>query len=151
MYLIFNQNLSGYSSLIKSMQSALEIMIGKFSATQYLASNSILGPIITACYNTVILFFCLNIFISIIISSFEQVRLEAKRNPDEFGFLNHIVAKVKRMFQKKTKFDSLPSHNEYKDHLRLLPDRIDQIINFSIRVRIWFVLFDLLSPNCLII
>jgi polycystin 1L2 len=90
MYLIFNQNLEGYLSLTKSMQSALEIMIGKLSGTQFLQSNSLLGPVILSAYNTVILFFALNIFISIIIESFDKVRREAKIDPDKFGFLGHI-------------------------------------------------------------
>jgi hypothetical protein len=62
------------------MESAFEIMIGKFSALPFVQSNSILGPIIVSAYNSVILFFALNIFISIIIDSFEKVRAEANRN-----------------------------------------------------------------------
>jgi hypothetical protein len=92
MYLIFNQNLEDYSSLIKSMASAFEIMIGKFSALQFMQSNYfILGPIIVSAYNSVILLFALNIFISIIIDSFDKVRAEAKIDPEKFGFLNHIL------------------------------------------------------------
>jgi len=46
MYLIFNSNMEGYLSFTKSMESAFEIMIGKFSALPFVQSNSILGPLI---------------------------------------------------------------------------------------------------------
>jgi hypothetical protein len=131
MYLIFNQNLEGYLSITKSMQSALEIMIGKLSATQFLQSNSILGPIIISAYCSVILFFALNIFISIILESFDNVRREAKMDPDKFGFLGHILEKFKDLFKKSDK--SKPS-THYKTHLDLLPEQVDQIIDILITV-----------------
>ena len=131
MYLIFNQNLGGYLSLTKSMQSALEIMIGKLSATQFLQSNSILGPIIISAYCSVILFFALNIFISIILESFDKVRREAKIDPDKFGFMGHILEKFGN-FLKKT--DKSPPSTDYKTHLDLFPKQVDQIIDILITV-----------------
>jgi polycystin 1L2 len=137
MYLIFNQNLEGYSSLIKSMESAFEIMIGKFSALPFMQSNSILGPIIVSAYNSVILFFALNIFISIIIDSFDKVRGEAKLDPEKFGFLNHILDKFKCLFRKK---DNNSAYIEYKSHLDILPSRIDNVIDYLIRVKYFLII-----------
>jgi hypothetical protein len=132
MYLIFNQNLEDYSSLIKSMASAFEIMIGKFSALQFMQSNYfILGPIIVSAYNSVILFFALNIFISIIIDSFDKVRAEAKIDPEKFGFLNHILDKFKCLFRKKINGST---YKDYKSHMDILPSRIDNVIDYLIRV-----------------
>ncbi len=127
--------MEGYSSLIKSMESAFEIMIGKFSALPFVQSNSILGPLIVSAYNSVILFFALNIFISIIIDSFEKVRAEAKIDPEKFGFLNHIVDKFRRLFRKK---DNKSAYIDYKSHLDILPSRIDNIIDYLIRVTYYF-------------
>jgi hypothetical protein len=136
MYLIFNQNLEGYSSLIKSMASAFEIMIGKFSALPFMQSNYfILGPIIVSAYNSVILFFALNIFISIIIDSFEKVRAEAKIDPEKFGFLNHILDKFKCLFRKKKNGST---YKDYKSHMDILPSRIDNVIDYLIRVTYYF-------------
>jgi len=131
MYLIFNQSLRGYLSFIKSMQSAFEIMIGKLSASSFLQAHSILGPIIISAYNSVILFFALNIFVSIIIDSFEKVRSEAKKDPDKFGFLSHIIGKFKRLFGKR---ETKMTYDEYKNHMDILPSQVDKLINIVIRV-----------------
>ena len=131
MYLIFNQNLGGYLSITKSMQSALEIMIGKLSATQFLQSNSILGPIIISAYCSVILFFALNIFISIILESFDNVRREAKIDPDKFGFMGHVLEKLRNFIKKSDK--STPS-TDYLTPFDLLPKQVDQIIDILIIV-----------------
>ena len=131
MYLIFNQNLEGYLSITKTMESTFEMMIGKLSATQFMQSNSILGPIIVSAYCSAIIFFALNIFISIIIDSFDKVRREAKIDPDKFGFLDHITNKFKRLFQKKLKG---PSNDQYKSHNDILPKQIDQMIDIIFRV-----------------
>ena len=131
MFLIFNQRLAGYLSIEKSMASAFEIMIGKLSATQFLESNQYLGPIIISAYCSVVLFFALNIFVSIIIDSFEKIRSEAKIDPEKFGFLGHILGKFRRFFRKKTN-QSL--HTEYKSHLEILPTQVDKIINLILKV-----------------
>ena len=72
-YLIFNVHLNGYSSLTKSMGTAFCVMMGKFDVTPYTLASPVLGPLIFSLYNIVILFFALNIFISIIIESFDKV------------------------------------------------------------------------------
>jgi len=134
MYLIFNSSMEGYLSFTKSMESAFEIMIGKLSAKDFLQSNPILGPIIVSAYNTVILFFALNIFISIIIESFENVRLDAKLNPDKYGFLDHILDKFRRLFRKKST-TTQNSSSKYKTHLEILPNQVEKIINLLIKVK----------------
>ena len=113
------------------MESAFEIMIGKLSASSFLQAHSILGPIIISAYNSVILFFALNIFISIIIDSFEKVRSEAKIDPDKFGFLSHIIGKFKSLFGKR---ETKMTYDNYKNHMDILPSLVDKLINIVIRV-----------------
>jgi len=128
--------MKGYLSFTKSMESAFEIMIGKLSATQFLNANPILGPIIISAYNAVILFFALNIFISIIIDSFEKVRNEAKINPDKFGFLGHILGKFKKLFRKK---ENILTYGNYRSHLDTLPGQVEKIIDCVIKVNRIFI------------
>jgi hypothetical protein len=131
MFLIFNQNLEGYLSMTKSMASALEIMIGKLSATQFVQSNPILGPIILSSYCSAVIFFSLNIFISIIVESFDKVRMEAKKDPEKFGFLNHLLNKFKKIFKKKAKGTA---YCDYKSHFDILPKQVDHLIDIVFKV-----------------
>jgi polycystin 1L2 len=134
MYLLLNQKLRGYMSIIKSMESAFEIMIGKLSAIEFLNSNSILGPIVISGYCSVVIFFALNIFISIIIDSFDKVRGEAKLNPDKFGFMEHMLNKIKAVFILKKKKSQKDELNQYKSFLDILPNQVNKIINLLIKV-----------------
>ena len=63
MHLIYQSHLEGYSSLIKSMESAFLIMLGKFDVSQFTISHPLLGPIIFSSYICMVLFFILNIFL----------------------------------------------------------------------------------------
>ena len=134
MYLIFNKTMEGFSSLTHAMATAFEIMIGKSSAEDFITDSPILGPLIYSAYNIVIIFFALNIFISIITNAFSSVRLEAKTNPHEFDFYEHVRFKLKRLFRKKSPLDDLLPPSKYRDHLSILPSRIDGIVNIIIRV-----------------
>ena len=85
MYLIYNNNLQGYASPIKSMESAFITILGKFDAKQFLyGTSTILGPCVFASYNIVMLTFVLNIFVSIITDSFDKIRHDGKEHPEKY-------------------------------------------------------------------
>ena len=131
MYLVYGCDLAGYSSFTKSMETAFQVMLGKFDVSQM--SSTILGPIIFSLYNIVVIYFALNIFISIIMESFEKLREKAMENPhDDFDFLTYAAVKVKSAFQKK-KF-VLPSQDKYKDHLSSFPRIVDSFVDYIYKV-----------------
>ena len=98
----------------------------------YQIASPILGPLIFSAYNIIILYFALNIFVSIIIASFDQVRMDAKKNPDKYGFLGHVIYRFKKLFQKK---NNAPSHEDYKSHLDVFTNRVDKLIAYLIKVK----------------
>ena len=89
-------------------------------------------PIIIAAYNMAVVYLSLNIFISIIIEAFEKVRAKDKENLNEFDFYKHVALKIKRVFKQESRPHL--KNLEYKDHLSVLPKRINDIINFFLRV-----------------
>jgi len=100
-YLIFSSYSGGYSTIIKSTETAFIILLGKFSVDEYIQLYPILGSIIFSSYNVVMLFFVINIFISIITESFYKVRLESKENPkNELDLWSQAKKKVKSFFNK---------------------------------------------------
>ncbi len=84
MYLIYDSHSLGYSSFIKSMESAFLIMLGKSNASDFIRTYSILGPIIYSSYNVIILCFALNLFISIITEAFDELRREYQEKLNDF-------------------------------------------------------------------
>jgi len=132
MYLIYGANILGYATFINSMETAFQIMLGKINTNEVMISNPVLTPIIIAAYNMAVVYLSLNIFISIIIEAFEKVRAKDKENLNEFDFYKHVALKMKRVFKQESKPHL--KNLEYKDHLSVLPKRINDIINFFLRV-----------------
>jgi polycystin 1L2 len=134
MHLIYGSQIEGYASILKSAETAFQIMLGKINTSDTMMSNPYLTPIIIAAYNMAIVYFSLNIFVSIIVEAFDRVRTEARENPNEFDFYTHVAHKWNCLFRKEPPSDNLPKPTEYKDHLNILPRRINDVINYVFRV-----------------
>ena len=64
--------------------------------------------------------------------------MDAKRHPDKYGFMGHLIDRFKRLFQKKR---NLISHEEYKSHLDVFTNRVDKLIAYLINVKYIFIDF----------
>ncbi len=122
MYFIYNNDLQGYASPIKSMQSAFITILGKFDAKQFLYGKStILGPFVFASYNIVMLTFVMNIFVSIITDSFDKIRHDAKDHPEKYDVDIHkyLSQKWRELCFKATSKRKPPivTHENYIDYL----------------------------------
>jgi hypothetical protein len=141
MYLIYGTDIEGYASLTKSMESAFSIMLGKFDKDQFFEANSIMGPLVFSLYSIVMICFTLNIFITIITEAFDQVRQEAKKNPKNFDFMNHVFQRFKdKFFKRNNKISKGQTRTSvvYRDSLSVFPNRINKLINYMFRVNIFF-------------
>ena len=138
MFLIFGSQLRGYSSFIKTMESAFLIMLGKSDASEFIQTYPILGPIIYSSYNVIILCFALNIFITIITDAFDELREQSKEKPNEFDLKRFIVLKLKKLISRKPSYEHLPSPEKYKEHLSIFPEYIERINEYLFRVNYKF-------------
>jgi len=141
-YLIYGSQSIGYSSFIKSMESAFLTMIGKSNATDFIQIYPFLGPLIYSSYNVVILCFALNLFISIITETFDELRRELKEKPNDFDLIGYAFSVIKRIFSKKSDQEKLPLSDKYMDHIAILPINIERLSQYVFRV-IFFI--DLIS------
>ena len=139
MYFIYNNNLQGYASPIKSMESAFQTILGKFDAKQFLyGTSTILGPCVFASYNIVMLTFVLNIFVSIITDSFDKIRHDAKEHPEK-----NDVDIVRYLFQKWKEFrykinskrkPNIETHEHYIDYLTSFHIQTNRLIDMLAEV-----------------
>jgi polycystin 1L2 len=136
MYLMFSCDLNGYLSLIKTMQSAFLILLGKSDTLQFFVVSPIIGPIIYASYFLANICFALNIFISIITDAFSQVRLNTKHVEDNFyDFYEHAKKRLQRLLYRRPQIDL---NKKYRDQLSNLPMNINRLANIIFRVRYIF-------------
>ena len=135
MYLLYGNDLKGYSSLKKTMATAFQMMLGKFDASQINTIQSVLGPVVFSAYNVVTIFIALNIFITIIIDAFEQVKQEAEQSENFFSIFERMWFKVKSAFDTKTVAETRQATvEEYQSSLSRFPLLIDNLNDYIIRV-----------------
>ena len=141
MHFLFGSYLGGYSTLVTTMETAFQMMLGKFDSSELSKTSPILGPVIFSAYNVVILYFVLNIFVSVITETFDQVRGAARENPTEFDLFKHATRKLKMFCQfENSNVDVHPPPELYRDHLSVLSNRVNGLINYLFRVNKY--LFD---------
>jgi polycystin 1L2 len=131
MFLIYGSEFEDYSSITKAMSTSFSLMIGNGVAGDIgKFKNKIIGPAIFSSYNVIIICFALNIFISIITDSFEMLRLEDTANIENVSFLRHVWKKFEKIPWKSWKRNKEPeiTYKDYKDHLSILPNRIETLI-----------------------
>jgi polycystin 1L2 len=143
MYLIYNNDLQGYASPIKSMQSAFQTILGKFDAKQFLqGSSTILGPCVFASYNIVMLTFVVNIFVSIITDSFDKIRHDAKEHPEKYDAdIVKYVSQKWRDFRYKINSKRKPNvvtHENYIDHLTSFHIQTKRLIDILAEVTFFY-------------
>ena len=131
MYLEFCTTLEDFATITRSMQSAFLYMLGKFDILAISSSSPIFGPVLFSTYSSVVLFFALNIFVTIIVEAFEMVREESKIKPKKLELLKH---KIFERFKAKKRANTLPNHEKYRDHLSIISCRVDNLIGFVINV-----------------
>jgi hypothetical protein len=133
MYLVFVNDLIGYSSILKSMESSFQIMVGKFDAQSMFEADPYLGPFIFVAYNAMIIFFMVNILISLIGMGFTKTRFDEKTKEPEIGFIEHYVHRMKVALgiKKQTIEDlhrKINKNKIYTDYINVFPYRLDNLM-----------------------
>jgi polycystin 1L2 len=134
MYLIYNNDLEGYASPIKSMKSAFQTILGKFDAKQFLHGKStILGPCVFASYNMIMLCFVINLFVSIITDSFDKIRHDAKEHPEKYEvdivkYLSQKLGQFRYKINSKRK-STIVTHENYVDYLTSFHIQTNRLID----------------------
>ena len=131
-HLFYQRKIYEFSTVLRSMVTAFEIMLGKFKLDSLLTADSLFGPIFYCFYNIFIVFILLTMFISIINESFKIVRINTKNKEYDYNLLNFISKKFG--FKEKSIGDQLivqpTSSNRkiYKDHVTYFGDKIDELL-----------------------
>ena len=127
MFLLHGSHLLGYSTFVKSMLSAFEMMIGKFDATQLVMASPVMGSIVFITYNVVIVFGILNVFISVLTDAYKRVREGMTRKT--FDLMDHLIEK----FFYSSKMNRNVA-NDYQDHFSKFGFVMDRLNMFLMRV-----------------
>ena len=105
MFLYFYDNQLGFNTIIKSIETTFQIILGKFDISSYLSNNYFLAPFLFIFYNLLIVIVLINVFISIISANFSKSRQEKLRNKreNELTMLDYLKQKIFSFLNMKKK------------------------------------------------
>ena len=165
-YQLFASKIWACSTLLNTCQMLSEMMVLKYDLTELREADTFLGPFCITLFIFFVVFICMNMFISIIVTSFRTVRQNLRQTVDED---REIVAFILRKFQRWTRKKNqsvflrifhtnlfldiwrpseLELHEErdavmrsqYYDSIECFPERIDQLLEALNRVRLCFLM-----------
>jgi hypothetical protein len=108
-------------------------MVGKFDVKSLLIADPYLAMGIFSAYNICVIFFLLNIFLSIIGAAFEQTRYDERNAPAKFDIFDYLTAKTRHFLRmKEDKMQKahakLNQSKRYIDFVNQMPDKVEDLL-----------------------
>ena len=98
MFLVYKEIIMGYSSIIRSMSTSFELILGKFSLKPILQNDKLLGMFIFISFNVIIVIILMNALISIVCDAFAELRFDLLDKPNDFEMFKFFKNKLKSFF-----------------------------------------------------
>jgi polycystin 1L2 len=124
-YLILNNEALEFSSLPNTMYTCFQIILGKFNADLFYDAESMFAPFLFVAYNVCVVFVMLNVFVSILIESFNLAREDKEleqEDPELFSYLKSLLSSIICFWRND---ESAENKVAYKDLLDSLPNTFD--------------------------
>jgi hypothetical protein len=138
MYLIFNEKSAQFASLVTSMETLFQLILGKFYVLPIIKANALFGSIFYILYNVLVVFMLINIFLSILTDHYNEARTSTdldKEDPELFNYFKSVLGSV---FSKKDKENAQPV---YQDVVSSLPRKTEQLLARFNKVSFFLSLF----------
>lgn len=135
---LFNLSLNdknlAFATMLSSVETTFQIMLGKFKVDDFMEKSSYLGTAIFISFNIFIIFIMLNVFITIISESYSEVRNESSNKNDSLIY-GYLKQNVMSFFSRKQKYKAQSNGtSSYKDEIKSFDDKtkalLDKFDNF---------------------
>jgi len=125
-----------FANIIASTESSFAMMLGSFNFEEIRQASPILGPLLFFTFTLSMTSIFVNIFLTIIIKSFQAVKKDLMKQSNEFEIIDYLVNRVKLVTGiGKPKLNSVgplaPTDEEEraKDPSQQFPEKVDQLLN----------------------
>lgn len=108
-YLIYGNTIDSYNTFIKTLESQFNMMIGRFYAKIMYSSLRDVSPIYFFCYIFLVSWVLINMFLTLIIKSFDKVKSCCNQINQDLEMADYMKNRFKSLVGKnKTKVDQYP-------------------------------------------
>ncbi|XP_022236079.1 polycystic kidney disease protein 1-like 2 [Limulus polyphemus] len=132
-YLIFGVSLIEFSSFVNSAETSFNMMRGKFDFESMYLTAPVVGPLIFFFFAFITSIILLNIFITLIISSFQSVKDDIDKQSNDFEIISFMKNKFKSMFgadgsEQNDQIDQPVPQS--RDQIDRFPEKVDRLLYY---------------------
>ena len=125
MYLIFNEKSSQFATLVTSMETLFQLILGKFDVLPIIKANALFGSIFYILYNVLVVFMLINMFLSILTDHYNEARMSTDLDKEDPELFNYFKSFLSSVFRKKDKAKIEPA---YQDRVNDLSRKTEQLL-----------------------
>ena len=103
LYLIFNDKSLQFSTILSTMETCFQIILGKFQIDIMIKSNALFGSIFFIFYNIMIVFIMINILSVIITDNFSLIKMSNASEDEDPELLDYLKSILSSLFASKNK------------------------------------------------
>ncbi|EDV28218.1 uncharacterized protein TRIADDRAFT_53596 [Trichoplax adhaerens] len=101
-YLIYGRTINSYNTFIKTLESQFNMMIGRFYAKIMYSSLRDVSPLYFFCYTFLVSWVLINMFLTLIIKSFEKVKSCCNQINQDLEMADYMKERFKSLVGKKS-------------------------------------------------
>ncbi|KAF0300768.1 Polycystic kidney disease protein 1-like 2 [Amphibalanus amphitrite] len=135
-FLLLGSMMADFTNIIASVEASFAMMLGKFDFMGISAANRVLGPLMLFTFTISMTCVFINIFLTVIIKSFQEVKLDLMKQGNEYEVIEFLVNRMKLMTGiGKPKLNSVgplaptSTDESKKDPSNQFPEKVDQLLN----------------------
>lgn len=134
-WLLLGRNVREFSTFVYSFESSISMMLKKFNYEDMYAAQPVFTPIAFFTFSLATAVVLINILLSIIIRSFEDVKHDESLQGNEYEILDFFINRMKLLMGcGSAKVRPLPSmyrdKKKPKDTVSSFPDKVDKLVDF---------------------
>ncbi|XP_048576191.1 uncharacterized protein LOC5508455 [Nematostella vectensis] len=126
-FVVFGISMDSYASFQGTMASLMGLTLGDFDFDELKQANRLFGPMFFFSYVLVVLFILMNVFLSIIVETFNEVNSDVSKQANDHEIMSFMMHTVKQNIGKQVGPAIKPTYVEPKTKIELQIDDIEEI------------------------
>lgn len=96
-FLIYSQLMQSFSTVIKSAETCLQMLLGRFNFNAMQEASPLLGPAFFFFYVITVAYILINMFLVILNESFSQVRRDLSKQSNDYELVEFMISRLKTL------------------------------------------------------
>ncbi|OQR78168.1 polycystic kidney disease protein 1 2-like [Tropilaelaps mercedesae] len=130
-YIVLGTKMKEFSSFITSAETCFDMARGQFKFDEISMASPVIGPLVFFVFAFITSVILLNLFVTLIISSFQSVKADIEKQCNDYEIINFMGRKVKGFFGMARGDGKITTHPvTVESQVHSLPEKVDRLLGF---------------------